>query len=90
MLNGKFSQKKILRAVRPKDCTLVNFILQRTSGISTYRCSISDQAGFLTFGSPYSPSLPVTAKRDSGIFGFRPRLQRRDRSRVTRDSLLNP
>ena len=47
------------------------------------------QAGLLTYGSLYSPGLPFSTVRKSGSFGFRPRSQRRDRSRFLRDSLLN-
>ncbi|SPF32871.1 hypothetical protein SBDP1_1090010 [Syntrophobacter sp. SbD1] len=37
------------------------------------------QAGLLAHGSLYSPVLPIS--KDSGFTGFRPRSQRRDRSR---------
>jgi hypothetical protein len=46
-------------------------------------------AGLLALGSSYSPGLPVSLVKNSGFSGFRPRSQRRDRSRITRDSLLN-
>ena len=47
------------------------------------------QAGLLTHGSSYSPGLPISLSQNSGFPGFRPRSQRRDRSRFARDSLLN-
>ena len=46
-------------------------------------------AGLLTLGFSYSPGLPISLSQNSGFPGFRPRSQRRDRSRITRDSLLN-
>ena len=47
------------------------------------------QAGLLAFGSFYSPPLPVLeiALMNSGLRGFRPRSQRRVRSRFSRASL---
>ena len=38
---------------------------------------------------PTHRAFPSCPQRDSGSSGFRPRLQRRDRSRISRDSLLN-
>ncbi len=56
-------------------------------------CDHLFQAGLLALGSSYSPRLPV--KYDSGFLGsikilcgFRPPIQRRDRSRFSRDSLF--
>jgi hypothetical protein len=46
------------------------------------------QAGLLTLGSPYSPRLPAPDFRAVAFSGFRPRSQRRARSRFSRDSLL--
>ena len=37
----------------------------------------------------HSTLRPFPSRKDSGFTGFRPRLQRRDRSRISRDSLLN-
>jgi len=46
------------------------------------------QAGLLAFGSPYLPRLPTWLNQAVTSCGFRPRLQRRARSRFSRDSLL--
>jgi hypothetical protein len=86
----KLSSKKKsleLKALRIAPCFA--WSLSGLAGITTYRFTLLHQAGLLTHGSPYSPSLPITLARHSGFIGFRPRLQRRDRSRISRDSLLN-
>ena len=87
--NRTSGQKKILRAIHPKDCTLFHLVLWRFIGYLAYRFPKRHQAGLLTHGSSYSPSLPISFSRVSGLTGFRPRSQRRDRSRFARDSLLN-
>jgi len=46
------------------------------------------QAGLLAPGSFYRPRLPLRLLPESGFHGFRPRLQRRDRPRFSRGSLL--
>ncbi len=74
-----FGQKKIPRAKSPKDCTLVHLILRwesnnpRTDSLNNIR-----QVFWLT-DHPTLRSFP--SRKDSGFTGFRPRLQRRDRSR---------
>ena len=51
--------------------------------------SVIGKAGLLASGSIYSPHLPVRLiVMDSGCSGFRHRSQRRDHSRIARDSLL--
>gem|GEM_PF-4705167 len=82
-------QKKTSEHSCSEVCTLVLLIphgihrFRPTGGISLH------QAGLLTHGSSYSPNLPVLLEQDSGVTGFRPRLQRRDRPRITRGSLLS-
>lgn len=47
------------------------------------------QAGLLACGSTYFPPLPMHHTGHSGYGGFRPRLQRRAHSRLSRDSPLS-
>jgi len=48
------------------------------------------KAGLLTFGSPYSPNLPILIHlRTVALRGFRPRSQRRDHDGFSPSSLLN-
>jgi hypothetical protein len=55
-----------------------------------YRKISKHQAGFLAYGSIYSPHLPGQRFGASGDCGFRPRIQRRDRDGIEPSSLLNP
>ena len=64
------SWRQAEQAIQPKKKSLELYALRiapwftwsfsGSSGIATYRCSNSRQAGLLTHGSSYSPSLPVT------------------------------
>lgn len=87
--NGAFvsPKKKSLEPESPKDCTLIYFILDERAISNPYRKNsrakrqvfwLTDRSTFRTF-----PGFP------SGLREFRPRLQRRDRSRFSRDSLLS-
>ena len=58
--NRTSGQKKILRAPHPKDCTLFHLVLWRFIGYLAYRFPKRHQAGLLTHGSSYSPSLPIS------------------------------
>lgn len=84
-------QKKILRANSSKDCTLFHFILSKTSpGAFHTSGNLPNLQGRSSDSRINLLSEPSRfKKRNSGVFGFRPRSQRRDRSRITRDSLLS-
>jgi len=81
-------KKKSSEPNGPKDCTLVYFILGLGLKAVPRAFVLCNQAGLLAHGSSYFPCLPTLLQQGSGSHGFRPRLQRRDRSRFSRDSLL--
>ncbi len=81
-----FPIKKILRAISPEDCTRVYLILWSRNGMASYRRTPRlRQVFWLRIILLATPSR----KSSSGLCGFRPRTQRRDRSRISRDSLLS-
>lgn len=86
LLSGK---KKSLELEALRIAPWFAWSFSSSSGVSAHGFSHKHQAGFLTHGSSYSPNLPVSLQQNSGFHGFRPRSQRRDHSRITRDSLLN-
>jgi hypothetical protein len=75
----------------PEDCTRFFILacspaLEGTMVLETSTDRSLFQAGLLAHGSSYSPCLPIYCL-DSGVGGFRPHLQRRDREGFAPSSL---
>jgi len=79
-----FPKKKSLEPKGSKDCTLIYLILR---GCGIRGRTDYPPANRQVFWLPDHPTFRAFPRSPSGYCGFRPRLQRRDRSRFSRDSL---